>query len=457
MTRRSPLASVLGLSAPLFASNAKLLALPLVDLYVAGAIGERTQVAAGYTLTAWTLIMVFFGGMTNALTPLVAQAEGERDRRRCFALLRASRALSARMTWPLAVVGVACLVVAAAGPGGELVTDIGWQLGPRLLAAPLFLVTLSGQKFLIGMRRTWRSVVVFGAGGVVHTCVAFALIAADVRGELAAAGLGLAFVAEQIATQIAMRAACRGLDTAGDLRGPLDRALTRRLMRDGTMMGTALLVINLSSGLLVILVAAAGAAAVAAHAVLVQLGLLLQRMFEVLGTSGGTWLGRHLGARDLTAGRDVARATLVVAVSGAIVAALALGVLRAPLADGFAASPAVADALFAALPVAAISLVPRALAAVALGLLYGASDVRAPSLLAGATSWLVLVPAAALPIVLGHASLPAIWWAIALHAAVLAIALAARLPRAAAGVAFAARVARAAPAAPAAPAATGAR
>ncbi len=315
----------------------------------------------------------------------------------------AAAALQAALVWGL----VAALAVAlGAAPALRLmgadttVTAHGLDfLLPAAAGLPFLLVMYAANGALRGAGDTVRPMLVLLVVNAVNFVVTFVLISgmAGLRLGVLASGIGYAAAAVaggvlSLALVMRGRGALRFRPGRAALRP--ERDALRRFVRLALPMSAEELQFIVAFLLYTRIVAGAGTAGIAAHAIgMRSVELALVPTFAI-GTAAMTLIGQALGMRRTDLAEQTARAALGLALAAALAVAAALWAASFGAPALFVDDPEVERTAGRLLRIFALAVPGLSVAAAISGVLRGAGDIRFVFLTASACTWLVRLPVA---------------------------------------------------------------
>ncbi|MFB9836674.1 MATE family efflux transporter [Actinoallomurus acaciae] len=426
------------LSGPLALANAAMIFAGLFDVYVAGRVGVDAQAAVGLGAMLSSLAVFFFAGVTNGIVPMVSQYAGAGQARECgetlvqgivIALAGGAFLILVALAVPLARPQLAGLAGARVGALTASYISI------RLLSGPFFLLILCVNKFLTGIHDT-RPNILIGVGSSALECLLSYTLG---LGAFGVPALGLKGIAWAYAiAQLAGAAVALGVCLLGPSRRrypvrigrrPVRPDLLRSLLALGVPLGAAQVFNNGSYLILSVVAARLGPEAAAAHAVASQVLLLPQRGLEVLGSAGSSLVGKYVGAGSRA--RAVRQHWVAMAVGCGLagVIGIILWAFRGGISGLLSPDAGAAAVTAGVFVVIALSMVPRAVMAVAQASLSAVGDVRIPSLTIIVGRWALLVPMTLFLVFWLDGGVVGVWEAETLSVVVLAAMLLVRLVR----------------------------
>jgi putative MATE family efflux protein len=246
-------------------------------------------------------------------------------------------------------------------------------LGISLFGLPFLLVTLAGAGSFTGRQNTRTPLVVAIVGAVANLVIELILVPGLGYGIGASA---LSTVVSQVGTGLFFAGAVLGWGRRMGVGIRPDLSAIVRLMVAGRALILRAIALRGSFALGTAVAARIGVAELAAHQVATQIWGTLSLALDAVAIAGQALTGRWLGAGDAERARGAARRMIELDVGLGVVAALALVVVREPLAGLFSTDPAVVSATaFVLVLVAAMQPLNGYVFALD-GILIGAGDLQ---------------------------------------------------------------------------------
>ncbi len=395
------LRATLVLGWPLVLTNLAQIALTTTDTIVLGRVGPSALAAGTLGVNLYFAILIFGIGVVTATSPMMAEAFGRklhtvRDVRRTFQQGLWTAALIAAPSWILLWHTEAILILfdqepRLAADAQIFVRELQWGLLPTLgfivlrsfvaaLERPLWALLVTAVAILFNIVANWA--LVFGHLG---------LPALGLRGSGMATTLSNTFLFVGLALAVTLAHKFRRYRLFGNW-WRADPPRLRELWRMGLPIGAALAFEITVFNAAVFLMGQFGTAAIAAHAIAIQIASTSFMVPMGLAQAATVRVGRAFGAGD----RDgVARAGWTAfALAITFMASTSVAILTAPrlliaafidVADP--ANAAVVELASSFLVCAAIFQIADGAQVVGAGMLRGLQDTRVPMIYAGLGYW----------------------------------------------------------------------
>jgi MATE family multidrug resistance protein len=421
---------------PVAIGNLFMLTPGVCDTYVAGALGTTVQAAVGVGATIATLVIVFVTGGLRALVPEVARRDSAGDQEECGEVLAHAILLSALSCIGAVLLAAAVLLPTQLGrhPGDRgFGATLAVYLAIRLAGLPVFALFVCGNKFQIGIQRTWPIAVIAPLASLLNVGLGLGLgLGRFGLPRWGAAGIAVAYILAWSAGLVLQF----GWLLAGPRRhryrtrlwpAPLDRAMVRSLAAAAVPLGMAALFGSSSYLVPTFLLAATGPHAMAAYFVVSQVYRIPQRMLDIVGSSSCSVVASHLGRNEPEAALRQHRSSLVGALVVFGIVGLAIVAARGPIAGLLAADQATAALVVTAILPAGAALLALAVETICLNTLIAAGDVRVASTIETAGGWFLFVPACFLVAGVADGGPVGVWTVEAVTGAITAGVLALRI------------------------------
>lgn len=409
--------SLVGLAVPVAIAQVGAMSMGLVDTFMVGRLGPLELAAVALGDMCFFTLQVVAMGILMALNPLVSQAHGAGDAKRCGAAWRAGIRLSLIMALPLA------LMILSLGPvmSGPLAQDpdvvrVAMEyLGPRTLGVLPQLLFVTNRSLFNGLGNTRPAMVVTLIAVPLNAFLDWVLI----FGNLGAPALGVA--GSGLGTAICRLLMCVGLFVwlsrptyaVYASRGPVPRALLAKVFKIG-------LPIGLTHGIEVGAFAASsvymgwlGVTALASHQIALKMSAMAFMLAISLGIATSVRVGNGLGAGKPLAAQRSAWTGIGVGVLCMFVTGSTYFLFGREIVSAFIDDDAVIELGASLMLIAAAFQLSDGIQAICGGALRGAGDTRRPMFAQIVAHWVFALPLGYLfAFNLGYGP-QAVWWALA--------------------------------------------
>lgn len=438
LPRKVELSELFRLAVPVAAVQVGMMLMGVVDTIMVGHVSPADLAAVALGNIYFFASAVFGMGLLFALDPVVSQAVGAGDGE------AVARAVQRGLLLAVGLTGVAALLLSVAEPALTLLRQppevipkaAGYARAtiPGILPFYLFVVlrqTLQAQGRVLPIL---AAIVVANLANVLFNWVL-------VYGNLGAPALGAVGSGWASSLSRAVMAVSL-LGIAWVLLRPHLRPFRpecmrwkpmARMLRLGAPIGAQMAMEYGAFGLAGLLMGLLGTIAVAGHQIALNLAALTFMVPWGVSQATAVLVGRGVGAEDPDRARRAAVGGLLLGAGFMTLTMIVFFTVPGPLARIYSGDPPVLALAAALLPIAAVFQVFDGIQVVALGILRGVGDTRAPMILNLLGFWAVGLPlgiALAFPGGMGPQGL---WWGLAVGLAVVAILLLARTRRRLAG------------------------
>ena len=394
------LRALLGLAAPIVVSQLGQVGMSTADTIMVGPLGARPLAAVGIGGALHSFTTLVCTGVILGMAPLVSQAFGAGNLRRCREVLVQGFWLALLLSLPVMYVSLLGEeVTRALGQDREVAVLAGGYM--RALTAgiaPLF-VFLALRQYLEGMGRSTPAMVLTFAGLALNIVANRAFIH-GVPGWIPAMGVvgtGWATTVVRWVMLLGLLAwvlSHRELNPLAGIRLRVDRALLATMARVGGPVGAQF---GLEVGLFsfaAVMMGWLGPVELAAHQVTINIAATTFMVALGASMAGSIRVGQHIGARRPRSVHRAVLATYLLAVG--FMAACAIGFVSAPagLIGLYTDDPGILDTGTRLLLVAAAFQVFDGAQVAGFSVLRGTADTRGPMLIAGVGYWALGVPIA---------------------------------------------------------------
>ena len=420
------------LAVPVVAVQVGLMFMGVVDTLMVGHLSARALGAVALANLYFFTIAIAGVGTLMALDPLVSQAVGAGDEPAISRALQRGLVLACLGTVPVCL-GLALVrpVFAAAGEPAELLDPAAAYIRVIIPGMLPFFIFVVFRQTLQATRRIAPIVAVTLAANVLNAGLNWVFI----FGHLGSPALGVAGAA--LATTISRWAMAFALLAAGwrELgprllpwrREALDAGALGRMLRVGLPIGGQMLLEYGIFALVGALMGRIGTLAVGGHQIALNLAALVFMVPQGTGAATSVLVGQAIGAEDGARASRAAAGGLLL--GGGFMVASAAVFLAAPgfLARLYTPDEAVQAVARPLIELAGAFAVFDGLQAVAIGILRGIGDTRAPVVISMLGYWLIGLPASLLLGFRLGMGPPGLWWGLVLGLAVTAAVLLARV------------------------------
>lgn len=371
----------------------------VIDNVMVGRLGAETLAAASLANSIFFLVMMFGIGISMAITPLVAVAEGEGKKRKITKLFNHGFVINL-------LTGVVLFVfVLGFSPG---IHYLGQPEEVVILAIPyLLIITFSlvplmffqtFKQFVEGLSQTRQAMVITLVCNVINVFLNWVLI----YGELGFPALGLngagwATLISRVLMGGIIYFYVKRSKRYTAYRTPLvfknlSRAVIGRMLKIGVPTGFQFVFEVGAFSTAAIMMGWMGVHALAAHQIAINLASISYMMASGLSAAAMVRVGNQLGRRDITTLREVAFSIFGMVVMFMSFFAVLFVVFRNHLPLIYLDDIGVVNTAATLLIIAGIFQLSDGLQVVGLGALRGLSDLKVPTLVTLIAYWVVGLP-----------------------------------------------------------------
>lgn len=425
---RAEFVALLRLAVPVVAVQLGLMMMGVVDTIMVGRLSAQALGAVALGNLYFFAVVVIGMGTLMALDPIIAQAVGARDEPAIARGVQRGLLLAGLICLP-SVAGLAVVkpVIRAIGQPDALIEPASvytWLIIPGVLPFYAFLVF---RQTLQALGRIAPIVWVTLAANVLNALLDWVLI----FGKLGAPALGVAGSA--IATSVSRWVLAAALLWAcwPELR-PRLRPWRResialaplgRMLRLGLPIGGQMFFEYGVFGMVGALMGRIGALAIAGHHIALNLAAIVFMVPQGVGAAAAVLVGRAIGARNHPEARRAAVGALLVGVGFMIGSGILFLSSPFALARIYSPDPPVIALAGSLIVLAGCFAIFDGLQAVAIGILRGIGDTRAPAILSLLGYWLLGLPAGVFLAFRWNWGPRGLWWGLVLGLAITAAVL----------------------------------
>lgn len=374
--------------------------LGIIDSAMVGSIDSVLLAGSALVNTILSIPFIMGIGLSYAIAPLVATANGNDEKERCFHIAVNGFLLC---TIFAVVVGVGIHLgsevvfhldqdPAVAEVSKDYLIIMGWSTVPMLMF-------LSLKQFTDGLEFTRTAMYLALSAIPLNTFLNYLFIFGKwgfPRYELFGAGIGT--LATRILIFLALLWIILKTDKYAIYRRHLEksmkiRAITlRRLLKIGIPSSLQYAMESGAFAISGIMIGWLGAVQLAAHQIAISVAALTFMVSIGLSAAGSILVGNYLGRNDLAGARAVGKNTLIMGLVYGIFCALLFFVANDYIPYFFNDEPTVIEYAALLLILAGIFQISDAIQAIAVGLLRGLHDVKIPTLYITIAYWVIGIP-----------------------------------------------------------------
>lgn len=391
---------IIAVSVPIILGNMTQIILGIIDSAMVGSIDSVLLAASALVNNILSIPFIMGIGLTYAISPLVATANGNNEQERCFHVAANGFLLSALFAL---IVGVGIhfgsnivfhldqdLEVAEASK--DYLIIMGWSTVPMLLF-------LSLKQFTDGLEFTRTAMNLSLLSIPLNAFLNYIFIFGQLgmpRYELYGAGIGT--IITRILIFLALAWVILRSKKYAPYRTNLHNSLKikaktiRRLLNIGIPSSLQYAMESGAFAVSGIMIGWLGAVQLAAHQIAISIAALTFMVSIGLSAAGSILVGNHLGRNDLKGARAVGKSTLIIAGIYGVGCALLFVLTNNYIPYIFNDEPEVIHYAAMLLVLAGVFQISDSIQAVSVGLLRGLYDVKIPTLFITISYWVIGIP-----------------------------------------------------------------
>lgn len=424
------------LALPVCFSNVGQILVDVVDNFFVGRIGTTPQAAVMLSGTFYILALVFAIGMAYGITPLVAEKAGNNGRREITQLLKNAFLANFLISTLMFLLLFACTPLLRYLDQPVAVVDIAI---PFLNVIMFSLIPLSFfftlKQFAEGLSDTKTAMYISLAANVLNIILNYALV----FGKLGAPALGV--MGSCWATFISRCAMAVGMYfyiyfspryrvyRDGFRMRNFSREVMRKLFKTGVPAGLQFMFEVGAFSAAGIFVGWLDDRSMAAHRIALGLAACTYMVASGIGAAATVRVGNFFGKQQREELRRAGYSALLLSLCFMALSALVFVLLRQPLASGFNKDHSVTDLAASLLIIAAFFQLSDGTQVVALGMLRGVQDMKAPTWITLVAYWVIALPASLLLGFAFHLGAHGIWYGFVIGLTAAAVGLLWRFER----------------------------
>lgn len=399
MTLRQHLRENLKLAVPVMLSNLGHVLMGVSDSIMVGHVSSVSLAAAGLATVAFNVLLLFGIGVSYAITPLVANADGERDDHAITETLRHGlviNVVNAVLLALLVLVGKSFLYHIGQPP--EVVAQAIPYLSIITFSLIPILIYQTFKQFAEGLSNTRVALAVVLVSNVVNIGLNYIFIyghlglpAMGLNGAGWATFISRILMAAAIAGYIYYAPAFRKF-RRGFVLGSYSRALFRRMLNIGIPSGIQFIFEVAAFDFSLVMMGWLGAYAQAAHQIVINLATLSYMTTAGLAAAATVRVSYFIGSRDLPNLRRAAYTLLSMALTLMGLWAVVFILGRHAIPTLYVDDPAVLPVAATLLIIAGLFQLSDGTQVVCSAALRGLEDVRVPSVYIFISYWIIGLP-----------------------------------------------------------------
>jgi multidrug resistance protein, MATE family len=396
---RSEIRTSFLLAYPVMLSQLGHVMMGVADNVMVGHIGAKQLAGAGLANVAFNVLMLFGIGVSYAITPLVAEADGEKNNSKIIGTLRHGLVIN---------VVTALLLVALVFFGKNILYHIDQPEEVIVLSIPyLEIITFSLIPILIfqtfrqfseGLSNTWMPMVIVLAANLVNIILNYILInghfgfpAMGLNGAGWATFISRIIMAVSIASYIYYSKAFRNFRPAFVI-GQYSKKLFNKMLHLGIPAGVQFIFEVAAFDFSLVMMGWLGTSALAAHQIAINLATISYMTTSGLAAAATIRVSQELGREDMKRVRGVAFSLIGMALSFMFAWAILFIAGNQFLPTLYVDDLAVLEIAGPIIIIAGLFQLSDGMQVVCIGALRGLQDVKIPSVFIFISYWIIGLP-----------------------------------------------------------------
>lgn len=371
----------------------------VADSVMVGQLGAEPLAAASLANVIFHLLMTFGIGVSYAITPLVAAADGEGDIRKSAEVLKHGTIINF-------VIGIILIIMVLLGSEGlyhldQPIVVVDYAI-PYLLIITMSIVPLmlfqSARQFAEGLAHTRQAMYITVGSNILNILLNYMLIFGKLGfPELGLIGAGIATLISRVIMAIIMWIFILRSSkyTPYILEARLvkwNAIIARKMLRIGLPAGLQFIFEVGAFGVSSIMIGWFGAKSLAAHQIAINMASVSYMMATGLSSAATIRVGNQLGKKDIPVLRKVAFSIFMMVVIFMLIFALIFILGRYYLPSLYINDAEVLTLATSLLVIAAFFQISDGVQVVGLGALRGLSDVKIPAFITFLAYWVIGLP-----------------------------------------------------------------
>ncbi len=371
----------------------------VADSLMVGQLGAKYLAAASLANVIFYVIMVFGLGVSYAITPLVAAADGQKDQYKITTIFSNGLLINNILGVILALGVVLCTpVLYYINQPAEVVTLAIPYLRIITISLVPYMVFQSFRQFAEGLGHTRQAMYITLSANAVNILLNYLLI----YGKWGFPAMGLDGAGWATLISRAIMAAVMGLFIYYAARFKvyrkafsfyhISKAAIQRILKVGVPAGLQFVFEVSAFGIAAIMMGWLGTQTLAAHQIAINLASISYMMATGIASAATIRVGNQLGRKDMLNLRTVGKTSFVMVIIFMGVAALMFLALRNYFPSLYIDDMEVIEIAGKLLVVAAFFQISDGVQVVAMGALRGIEDVKLPTVIAVIAYWVIGLP-----------------------------------------------------------------
>jgi len=372
----------------------------VADSLMVGRLGAEPLAAASLATVIFYVIMVFGLGVSYAVTPLVAAADGEMDQSKIIGIFSNGLLVNTILGMLLALGVVLCTpILYYLNQPPEVVTLAIPYLRIITVALVPYMIFQSFRQFAEGMGNTRQAMYITLSGNAINIFLNYLFIYGKWGfPEMGLNGAGWATLIARTVMAISMGMFVYNAPQFRRFRAAfssvhISKSIIRRILKVGVPAGLQFVFEVSAFGAAAIMMGWLGTKTLAAHQIAINLAAISYMMATGLASAGTIRVGNQLGRKDMINLRIAGNTCFVMVTVFMGFAAVVFIALRNYFPMLYIDDPEVIHIASQLLVVAAFFQISDGVQVVGMGALRGFEDVKVPTVIAVMAYWVVGLPA----------------------------------------------------------------
>ncbi|MBA3899862.1 MAG: MATE family efflux transporter [Bacteroidetes bacterium] len=394
------------------------------------AIGALSLAGASLANSLFAVIIVFGVGVSFAVTPLVAAADGEKNTEKITQLLKHSILIST-------LLGLGLFVVLFFG--SPLLNYLGQEEDVVALAIPYFnilvfsmiplMIFLGFKQFSEGLSHTKQAMVITIAANILNVLLNYLLIYGNWGfPELGLNGAGWATFFARLVMAIAIGGFVYYHSFYKPYRGgfilrDFSKKLSSRIIKLGIPIGMQFTFEIGAFAFGAVMIGWIGAVELAAHQIAISLASVTYMLASGIASATTVRVGNQLGAQNPYQLRKAGQSGFMLVLAFMFIASIFFIVFNQQLPLFFNQRPDVVEIASSLIIIAALFQLSDGVQVLGLGALRGMSDVKIPTVITVVSYWLVALPMAYLLGFIFEFGAPGVWFGLLIGLTIAAVSM----------------------------------
>lgn len=418
------------LALPVMISQLGHIMVGIADSAMVGKLGATPLAAASLANSMFFLILVFGIGITFGITPLIAQADSEKNTRFGGAVLKNGIYINSIMAVLLFVLVWACSYgTTYLGQEDEVASLTAPYLRIINVSGIFFLAFQTFRQFAEGMSRTLWAMVISVGVNLLNIGLNYLFIFGHWGfPAMGLNGAGYATLISRIIMAIVMAIYVIKLPAFQDFifhmkKATFDKATAIRILHIGIPSGLQYVFEIGAFAIAAIMIGWLGAASLAAHQIALSLAAATYMLASGISAASTVRIGNQMGLKDYQTMKEVGYTSFAIAAFIMALAGIGFITLNHWLPKLFIDDPAVLSIASQLLIIAAFFQISDGIQSIGLGIHRGLEDTKTPTIITLVSYWVIALPLAYFCGFMLNLGIEGVWYGLAAGLSFAAIGL----------------------------------